>query len=114
MPRRRHERARRVVMLVLAVSAVGALFGAAMPAMVLAKSAAIAPPLAMTATDAMGSATPVLARFRPVIAGRGITTPTSCTASSAPRDPANPLMLATAPPFSDPLAGASFFVDGPT
>jgi endoglucanase len=101
-------------MLVLAVSAVGALFGAVMPATVLAKSAAIAPPLAMTGTNAMGSATRVLAQLRPVIAGRGITTPTSCTPPSAPRDPANPLMSATTPPSSDPLAGASFFVDGPT
>jgi hypothetical protein len=101
-------------MLVLAVSAVGALFGAVMPATVLAKSAAIAPPLAMTGTNAMGSATRVLAQLRPVIAGRGITIPTSCTPPSAPRDPANPLMSATTPPSSDPLAGASFFVDGPT
>ncbi len=86
--RHRRRRARRVVMLVLAVSAVGALLGAAMPATVVARSGAIA--------------------------GRGVTSPSSCTPSSAPRDPANPLMSATAPSSADPLAGASFFVDGPT
>jgi endoglucanase len=32
---------------------------------------------------------------------------------SATRTPGNPLMLATAPPASDPLAGANFFIDGP-
>jgi hypothetical protein len=73
-------------MLVVAASVAGALLGATMPATVLAKSAAIA----------------------------GRTPPTSCTPPSAPRDPANPLMSATAPPVSDPLAGASFFVDGPS
>ena len=31
----------------------------------------------------------------------------------ATRNPRNPLMLATAPPGSNPLAGAQFFVDGP-
>lgn len=31
----------------------------------------------------------------------------------AQRDPANPLMLATVPPPSDPLRGANLFVDGP-
>lgn len=32
---------------------------------------------------------------------------------SSHRDPANPLMLQPAPPASDPLRGARFFVDGP-
>src|SRR5579884_1047917 len=46
----------------------------------------------------------------------GATAPqgTECSAApfSAPRDPANPLMLSKSP-GADPLAGASFFVDGP-
>ena len=43
-------------------------------------------------------------------------TPRSSTCAdrhSSKRDPANPLMLSTPPPASDPLAGARFFVDGP-
>ncbi len=40
-------------------------------------------------------------------------TPQCSDPFSASRSPGNPLMLKPAPPASDPLSGASFFVDGP-
>lgn len=51
---------------------------------------------------------------RPSIAGAAAAfTPQCSDPYSATRTPQNPLMLAVPPPASDPLAGASFFVDGP-
>jgi endoglucanase len=69
--------------------------GAALAVVLLAASAALAarPPVrARTASDAAPCADPY----------------------SSVRDPQNPLMLPVAPGASDPLRGASFFVDGPT
>src|SRR5271165_5313330 len=66
---------------------------------------------ASAAGDSVAPVTAASAKTRQVVAARDGAVP--CSQLPRHRDPRNPLDLASAP-GTDPLAGASFFVDGPS
>lgn len=72
--------------------------------------------VALTAASAIWgictAATDASTGKRPVQTSARAAAPAGCAGIAGPRDPSNPLGLAT-PPGSDPLTGAPLFVDGP-